>query len=140
MGPYSHGGGNALAADGPAGRMAMREAFDLERVEAEAQGSGQRYTEFLRVPSLSCGLYVLPVGGTDPQAPHTEDEVYHILHGRATLDLGDHEHLVHPGSVVYVPAKVPHRFHSIEEELKALVFFAPAEAGGPRPARPKGSR
>ncbi len=114
--------------------MALREAFDLERVEAEQQASGRRYTEFLRVPALSCGLYVLPVGGTDPQKPHTEDEVYHVLHGRATLDIGDHEHLVHPGSVVYVPANLPHRFHSIEEDLKVLVFFAPAEGSASRGA------
>ena len=30
-----------------------------------------------------------------------------------------------------VPALVPHRFHSIEEELEVLVLFAPAES---RPA------
>ncbi len=107
--------------------MAIRESFDLERIEAEQAGSDHAYHEFLRVPALSCGLYVLPAGGTDSQGPHTEDEVYYVLHGRATLDVGNHEHLVHPGSVVYVPAQLPHRFHSIEEDLKILVVFAPAE-------------
>jgi hypothetical protein len=29
--------------------------------------------------------------------------------------------------VVYVAAQVEHRFHTIEEELQVLVFFAPAE-------------
>ncbi len=115
--------------------MAEREAFDVERLEAEQAASGERYHEFLRVPALSCGMYRLPAGGTDPQRPHTEDEVYHVLHGRATLDLGDHEHLVHPGSVVYVPANVPHRFHSIEEDLQVLVFFAPAEGSRAATAR-----
>ncbi len=107
--------------------MVVRESFDLERLEAEEVALGRPYREFLRVPALSCGIYVLPVGGTDPQTPHSEDEVYHVIHGRATLDIGDHEHLVHPGSVVYVPADMPHGFHSIEEELRVLVFFAPAE-------------
>ncbi len=122
--------------------MAVRESFDLERVEADLMASGARYREFLRVPALSCGMYRLPAGGVDPQTPHTEDEVYHVLHGRATLDLGDHEHLVHPGSVVYVPARTPHRFHSIEEELKVLVFFAPAEgtSGGRSSRKARGSR
>ena len=124
-----------IARDGPLGAMAHQEAFDVERLEAEQVAAGRRYHEFLRVPSLSCGMYVLPAGGTDPQMPHTEDEVYHVLHGRATLDLGDHEHLVHPGSIVYVPANVPHRFHSIEEDLRALVFFAPAEGSRSRRAR-----
>ena len=107
--------------------MAVRESFDVERLEAEQLASGDRYHEFLRVPALSCGMYLLPAGGSDPQTPHTEDEIYYVVHGRATLDIGDHEHLVHPGSVIYVPASVPHRFHSIEEALKLLVFFAPAE-------------
>ncbi len=115
--------------------MAIRESFDLERLEADQAASGQPYHEFLRVPALSCGLYALPAGGSDAQAPHAEDEVYYVLHGRATLDIGDHEHLVHPGSVVYVPAEVPHRFHSIEEDLKLLVVFAPAEGSAQRAQR-----
>ncbi len=123
--------------------MAVRESFDLERLEAEQAASGDRYREFLRVPALSCGLYVLPKDAEDLQSPHSEDEVYYVLHGRATMDVGDHEHLVHPGSVVYVPAGLPHRFHSIEEDLKLLVVFAPAEgswkprASRREPASPK---
>ena len=120
--------------------MVQREAFDVERLEAEQTASGRAYHEFLRVPALSCGMYLLPAGGTDPQAPHMEDEVYYVLHGRATLDLGDHEHLVHPGSVVYVPANVPHRSHSIEEDLKLLVSFASAEGSRARPARKETQR
>ncbi len=115
--------------------MVLRESFDVERIEAEQAAAGEPYREFLRVPSLSCGMYLLPAGGSDPQSPHAEDEVYYVLHGRATFDVGGHEHLVHPGSVVYVPANAPHRFHTIEEDLKLLVFFAPAEGSRSRPGR-----
>ena len=31
------------------------------------------------------------------------------------------------GDLLYVPAREPHRFHSIEEELLLLVVFAPPE-------------
>ncbi len=34
---------------------------------------------------------------------------------------------VQAGSILYVAKNVEHRFHSIEEELTMLVFFAPAE-------------
>ncbi len=34
---------------------------------------------------------------------------------------------VRAGSVIYVPKNAVHRFHSIEEDLIVLVFFAPAE-------------
>ena len=49
------------------------------------------YAELVRVPDLSVGVYRLPVGGLDPQGPHTEDEVYTVLRGRAVLELGDLE-------------------------------------------------
>jgi mannose-6-phosphate isomerase-like protein (cupin superfamily) len=76
---------------------------------------------------MSVGFYALPVHGQDPQTPHHEDEVYIILRGRAQLSIGDHSHAVAPGSVAFVPAKVEHRFHAIEEPLEVLVVFAPAE-------------
>jgi quercetin dioxygenase-like cupin family protein len=34
---------------------------------------------------------------------------------------------VRAGSIVYVEKNIAHRFHSIEEDLTLLVFFAPAE-------------
>ena len=102
-------------------------AFETDEIIAR-QAQGERaYLEFLRVPALSVGLYVLPAGGADPQQPHTEDEVYYVVDGAATITVGDEERPVRAGSLVYVEANVPHRFHSITEELRAIVFFAPAE-------------
>ena len=79
------------------------------------------------MPDLSMGLYVLPAGGTDSQSPHTEDEVYYVVNGKAMIRVGAEDRDVGAGSIVYVAKNVEHRFHSIEEELKVLVFFAPAE-------------
>lgn len=89
-----------------------------------------RCREFLRVPALSAGVYVLPVGGSDPQSPHAEDELYFFVRGRAVLDVGGVDVPVSPESAVYVPARVAHRFHTITEELSVLVCFAPAEPSG----------
>ena len=103
------------------------ETFEIADL-VKKQTEGERlYLEFLRVPSLSMGLYVLPAGGTDPQGPHTEDEIYYVVSGVAKVTVGDEARTVRPGSIVYVAANVPHRFHAIEEELQLLVFFAPAE-------------
>ena len=103
------------------------EAFEIRDLLSAQQSSGRLYLEFLRVPSLSMGLYVLPAGGTDPQKPHTEDEVYYILSGRGVINVAGDDRAVEPGTTVYVAAHVEHRFHSITEELQILVFFAPAE-------------
>lgn len=103
--------------------------FDLSQVMEDRARSGRAYLEFLRVPSLSMGLYVLPAHGVDSQQPHAEDEVYHVVSGRGTVRVGEEEREVGPGVTVYVPAGVEHRFQGIREELRLLVFFAPAETG-----------
>lgn len=103
------------------------EAFQIDQLLAERGASGRAYLEFLRVPAMSAGLYVLPTGGADPQQPHTEDEVYYVVRGRARIMVAGEDHAVEPGSLVFVAAGVEHRFHSIAEELAVLVFFAPAE-------------
>lgn len=88
----------------------------------------ERYSEFLRVPALSAGWYVLPAGGSDPQRPHREDELYYVTAGRAVVRVGAEDRPVEPGTIIYVPAGAEHRFHSITEELRVLVMFAPAES------------
>src|SRR5262245_38514968 len=103
------------------------QVFELPELLAERSQKGTHYSEFLHVRDLSVGIYVLPAGGADPQQPHTEDEVYFIVRGRGSITVEGESRPVHAGSVVYVPARVEHHFHSIEEELEILVFFAPAE-------------
>ena len=106
------------------------DAFQISQLIAERAQSNQRYLEFLRVPALSVGLYVLPAGGVDGQQPHTEDEVYYVVGGRGAFRCGEEDRPVETGSLLYVAANVEHRFHSIEQELVILVFFAPAEGSG----------
>lgn len=103
------------------------QTFELTDLVTQQKDSDKLYLEFLKVPDLSMGLYVLPAGGLDPQSPHTEEEVYYILSGRAKIKVADQDRDVGAGSIVYVAKNVEHRFHSIEEELKVIVFFAPAE-------------
>jgi mannose-6-phosphate isomerase-like protein (cupin superfamily) len=103
------------------------DAFELADLLRTRADSGRLYHEFIRTHDLSVGLYVLPAGGSDPQGPHTEDEVYHVVAGRARIRVGDDDREVEAGSVVFVGADVEHRFHDIEEELVVLVFFGPAE-------------
>jgi mannose-6-phosphate isomerase-like protein (cupin superfamily) len=103
------------------------QAFELAQLLEERKQSNKLYLEFLKVPDLSMGLYTLPAGGTDPQSPHTEDEVYYVVSGRAKILVAEEILDVQAGSIVYVAKNVAHHFHSIEEELTVLVFFAPAE-------------
>ena len=103
------------------------QAYELPQLISQREVANKLYLEFLKVPDLSMGLYILPAGGVDPQSPHTEDEVYYIVSGRAQIKVADEDRAVQAGSIVYVAKNVEHCFHSIEEELTVIVFFAPAE-------------
>lgn len=103
------------------------QTYSLADEIAAREHAGRLYHEFLRVPALSAGVYQLAAGAEDPQQPHTEDEVYYIVSGRARIRVGDEDAPVEAGSLVFVEANVEHRFHSIAEDLTVLVFFAPAE-------------
>ena len=103
------------------------DAFGLADLLRARAASGRLYHEFIRTHDLSVGIYVLPAGGTDPQSPHTEDEVYQVISGRARIRVGDADYPVAAGSTVFVGADVEHHFHDIEEELVVLVVFGPAE-------------
>lgn len=103
------------------------QAFEIADLQGQRQQSAGPWLEFLHVPTLSMGLYELAAGSTDQQQPHTEDEVYYVVRGRATITVASEERPVQAGSVIFVAANVPHRFHTVQEDLSVLVFFAPAE-------------
>jgi mannose-6-phosphate isomerase-like protein (cupin superfamily) len=103
------------------------DAWELDDLEATRQAGGRAYHEFLSVPDLSGGLYVLEAGATDTQSPHSEDELYVVMSGLGRVTVGDDVRDVRAGSVVFVGAGVVHRFHDIEERLLLIVAFGPAE-------------
>ena len=102
--------------------------FDIAQVEGLRKKTGKSYLEFLRVSSLSAGVYVLAAGSTDPQKPHREDEMYYVVRGRGRMKTGGEDQAVAAGNIIFVAANVPHSFYEIAEELVVLVFFAPAES------------
>ena len=103
------------------------QTFQLHNLENQFTEHGQPYFEFLRVPSMSLGLYRLPIGKTDLQSPHKQDEAYYVLSGKAHLEVNGQREAAIPGSILFVEAGAAHKFVDIEEDLELLVFFAPAE-------------
>lgn len=98
----------------------------LDQVDQARKENGRAFLEFLRVADMSAGLYVLGPQDVDRQSPHGEDEIYYVVSGKGVLNVDGEDIPVAEESVVYVKARVPHHFHSIESELKVLVVFAPA--------------
>jgi mannose-6-phosphate isomerase-like protein (cupin superfamily) len=100
----------------------------IGEIDQLRSNTGKLYREFLRIPAMSVGLYVLAAGSADPQRPHRENEMYYVVRGRARFRAGDQEVEVSAGSVLFVAAELQHRFFDISEELAVLVLFAPAES------------
>jgi mannose-6-phosphate isomerase-like protein (cupin superfamily) len=88
-------------------------------------GEANHWILHLNSNDLSLGTYSIPAGGLDTQEPHTEDEVYVVQAGRATLETASDTVPVEPGSVVFVPAGEAHKFTDITEDLTLVVVFAP---------------
>ena len=103
------------------------QAWELAEIDRARTAESRLYREFLQVPDLSAGLYVLEAGATDPQSPHTEDELYYVATGRGAITVGDETREVTAGSLVFVRATAPHCFHDNVERLEILVVFGPAE-------------
>jgi|GEM_PF-399736 len=109
-------------------------AFSLDQLEgrlgAQLAAGGSPYLPFLNTRVLRLGLYRLSAGTRDDQPVHKDDEIYYVIHGKATLRAGDELIPVQPGSTVFVKAGVEHRFLDIEEDLEVLVVFGATPHGG----------
>jgi mannose-6-phosphate isomerase-like protein (cupin superfamily) len=92
----------------------------------------------LESDDLSVGTYSVPAGGQDDQSPHTEDEIYVVRSGRATLVTDSGIAPVEPGGVIYIPAGEHHRFTDVTEDLALIVIFAPPYGARSALAGPEG--
>ena len=106
------------------------DVFEMSDLLSQRVRSGELYLEFFKAPTMSIGVYELEAGSADPQQPHTEDEVYYVVGGSGQVRIDGEDSEIGPGSVIFVGAGIEHRFHSITEDLKLLVVFAPPRGSG----------
>ena len=99
--------------------------YHLNGLTKAHEEMGRLYYEFVNCPDMSAGVYILPAGGADPQEPHEEDELYYVISGKGKFMYDGADFDVEPGSVLFVPRHIDHRFHSIMEDLVLLVVFGP---------------
>jgi mannose-6-phosphate isomerase-like protein (cupin superfamily) len=65
--------------------------------------------------------------GADPQTPHDQDELYVIASGRGTFFVGGQRVPFGPGDVLFVGAKIEHRFEGFSDDFATwVVFYGPA--------------
>ena len=76
--------------------------FPIDQMLRERLASNREYHEFLREPSMSCGVYVLAAGSVDRQRPHKQDELYYVLSGAARMTVGNEDREIGPGDTIFV--------------------------------------
>jgi mannose-6-phosphate isomerase-like protein (cupin superfamily) len=108
----------------------MENFYSVDEIRKRIKGRIP-YAEVLRIPAMSCGVYVLRPGEEDMQRPHNEDEIYYVVSGAARMKVTaanrpPEDRAIMAGDVIFVAARDEHRFRSITQELVLLVVFAPA--------------
>jgi mannose-6-phosphate isomerase-like protein (cupin superfamily) len=88
---------------------------------------GARSVAALRHGSLELKLYA--PRGSDPQQPHTRDEVYVVVAGHGVFDNGGVRTPFSTGDALFVPAGRSHRFVEFSEDFATWVVFYGPEGG-----------
>lgn len=98
--------------------------FELEDLVMRLEKEGGYFLDFLKVRDLEAGIIMLHPGEKDTQEPHSADELYYIIEGSGFIELGKNKRPVKKGSIIFVPAKMHHRFCGNKEDLVVLYMFA----------------
>ena len=90
---------------------------------------GRRSAEVLGFGSLEVRYYAPKE--TDSQTPHDRDEVYIVVGGHGFFVRGAERVAFEPGDMLFVPAKMAHRFEDFSQDFATWVLFY-GPAGGER--------
>jgi mannose-6-phosphate isomerase-like protein (cupin superfamily) len=86
------------------------------------KAGGQRYVTIFRHGPLELEYYK-PLK-TDPQKPHTRDEVYFVISGTGTFVHKGERRPFGPGEVLYLPAGEPHHFEDFSDDFATWAIFS----------------
>ncbi len=104
-----------------------RRATVAEAMERLPGPGGERFVKVLEHGTMEVEIYA--PRGTDGQSPHTRDELYVVASGRGEFVNGSQRHPFGPGDVLFVPARVEHRFENFTDDFVVWVIFYGPEGG-----------
>ncbi len=88
---------------------------------------GALFTELLGHGTLSVEIYA--PRGVDRQEPHSRDEVYVVASGSGEFVCDGRRERFGPADLLFVPARMPHRFENFSDDLAVWVMFYGPEGG-----------
>ena len=73
-----------------------------------------------RVPHFAMRRFIMGEAGGMPRHTNTVEHEQYVLCGRARVSIGNDVHEVEAGTVVYIPAGVPHDYQVLEAPFEFL--------------------
>lgn len=98
-----------------------------DAIQKLAQEKQERFTVLMQHGTMRIEYYAPK--DVDPQMPHVQDEIYVIVSGAAKFFRDGERVQCKPGDVLFVPAKMVHRFENFSEDFATWVIFYGAEGG-----------
>jgi mannose-6-phosphate isomerase-like protein (cupin superfamily) len=100
------------------------QAFTLEEIMEKRDSNTNVWEQFLTVPTMRFGLYMLPASvGGDDSLTHDFVELNIVVNGTGTFSVGTDEIKIKPGTILYIEDGVGHNFHSITDDLDVLILW-----------------
>jgi mannose-6-phosphate isomerase-like protein (cupin superfamily) len=93
----------------------------------DASVDGKPFTRLFAHGSLEVEVY--RPAGSDPQTPHARDEVYVVIAGTGMFACGETRSAFAAGSLLWVPAGMPHRFEDFSDDFSTWVLFYGPQGG-----------
>jgi len=88
---------------------------------------GKRFATIFQHGSLLAEIYA--PRGSDPQQPHTRDEIYFVAAGSGEYVCGETRTPFKPTDLLFAAAGVVHRFENFSDDLTVWVLFYGPEGG-----------
>ena len=88
---------------------------------------GKRFATIFEHGTLLVEIYA--PRGSDPQQPHTRDEIYFVAAGSGEYVCGDTRTAFRSADLLFAAAGVEHRFENFTDDLVVWVLFYGPEGG-----------
>lgn len=95
----------------------------LDKVIADLDNTGNYFLDVFNNKGVDLGILRLRKGETDPQLPHSVNEVYFIVEGNGFIEIEGKLKPVKKADFIFVSANLQHRFIVDDEDLVVIYFF-----------------
>lgn len=81
----------------------------------------------LQAENFTMGYVQVEPQGSVPKHEHHQEEVYYIVEGSGTIELGEEISTITAGTAVYIPPNTPHELVNTGAEKMVMMFvYSPA--------------